>query len=511
MPHFGEPRPWPYMPVYTVYYEDGAWRARPDDPRRGRYHDVNALTVLQWALDHLTAGRTTKEIVVVKGALTVPDAIDVPSYTILDLRQAKITLADGVNKNIIEIYGKTQIDIIGGELDGNGDNQAIAAPVYLFCITVENSTFVTIQEVYVHDGYNFGISIAKGSADCKILRCWAGDNGKRADGDDGIEVTHYDYSGDGAASSPCERVIVAENHCWGSKENGIEIEVSYECTVIDNICWENGNRGVEVDGMVATDCRSITVEDNICEENIEQGISIEYINGAIISDNILRYNLKHGIYVRECHNIILNKNICKDSQSLTDGNGISIANSDGINVEGGSCANNGYDGIQLTGTTDHVKIIGVQLRDNTQRGLYATGAHTYLSISDCDVWDNGADGIYLAAGVSNSQITDNIIEGNAGAYAIVDAGTNNRIIDNFGFNPQAASTPAVGASPVTFGPYNYPACIEVVGDVTSVTIRGQASGFPAAVNFAGCWPLYPGDTIVIVYPGAAPTVTLWPQ
>lgn len=78
-------------------------------------------------------------------------------------------------------------------------------------------------------------------------------------------------------------------------------------------------------------------------------------------------------------------------------------------------------------------------------------------------------------------------------------------------NPLAASTPAVGASPVTFGPYHYPTRIEIVGDVTSVTVRGQISAMPANANFIGCWLLYPGDTCVIVYPGVAPTVTLWPQ
>lgn len=87
-----------------------------------------------------------------------------------------------------------------------------------------------------------------------------------------------------------------------------------------------------------------------------------------------------------------------------------------------------------------------------------------------------------------------------------DAGTNTIVMDNTGYNPQAASTPAVGASPVTFGSYVYPVLIEVAGgNVTSITIRTQASTLTA-----GTWMLYPGDTCVIVYV-VAPTVTLWPQ
>ena len=80
-----------------------------------------------------------------------------------------------------------------------------------------------------------------------------------------------------------------------------------------------------------------------------------------------------------------------------------------------------------------------------------------------------------------------------------------------GYNPQVASTPGVGASPVTFGPYPYATMIGVDGgNVTSVTIRGQATGQAGNPPPMEYYILHPGDTCVIVYV-AAPTVYLYPQ
>jgi len=91
-----------------------------------------------------------------------------------------------------------------------------------------------------------------------------------------------------------------------------------------------------------------------------------------------------------------------------------------------------------------------------------------------------------------------------------DAGTDTLVIDNPGYNPVAASTPAVGGSPVTFGPYPYPVMIGVVGGtITSVTIRTQATGQAGAGTFA-YYMLYPSDTCIIVYT-VVPTVYLYPQ
>lgn len=99
---------------------------------------------------------------------------------------------------------------------------------------------------------------------------------------------------------------------------------------------------------------------------------------------------------------------------------------------------------------------------------------------------------------------------NTAGTRVTDAGTDNALLWVTRYNPQAAATPAVGASPVTFGPYNYLAYVEVVGNVTGLTVRGQATAIAGGVGFEGAWVLHPDDTIVITYPAGAPTVTVWP-
>jgi len=103
---------------------------------------------------------------------------------------------------------------------------------------------------------------------------------------------------------------------------------------------------------------------------------------------------------------------------------------------------------------------------------------------------------------------------NTGTFTIgtpaQNADFNVEVSGNRGFNPVAASTPAVGGSPVTFGPYVYPMQISVVGGtITSVTNRGQVTG-QAGAGTARDYTLYPGDTCVIVY-AVVPVVYLQPQ
>jgi len=112
-------------------------------------------------------------------------------------------------------------------------------------------------------------------------------------------------------------------------------------------------------------------------------------------------------------------------------------------------------------------------------------------------------GINIRASASTTLIQDNELDSTT---PFTNAGTGTLILYNPGYNPVAASTPAVGASPVTYGPYTYPMYIEVSGGtVTSVTVRTVASGL-----LSGGWMLYPGDTCVIVY-AVVPVVKLWPQ
>lgn len=84
--------------------------------------------VIQAALNGLTAARTWKEKVIIKGDFTIDSSLFVPSYTVIEV-QGSITLGAGVaadsaifwNSDIVG--GNSEIEIFGGILDGNTANQ----------------------------------------------------------------------------------------------------------------------------------------------------------------------------------------------------------------------------------------------------------------------------------------------------------------------------------------------------------------------------------------------------
>jgi len=182
-----------------------------------------------------------------------------------------------------------------------------------------------------------------------------------------------------------------------------------------------------------------------------------------IIDNSIAENDTHGIYLNhECDNNIVALNEIRGNG----GDGIRIA-------DFGTAAENNY-------------IIGNKITGNTLLGV------NVLNLSD-----------------GNRFIDNDLLTNTGGAYSDTSTGFN-ITIDNEGWNPQAAATPAVGASPVTFGPYVYPMMIGVVGGtITSVTIRAQATGQAGAGSFA-YYMLYPGDTCIIVYT-IVPTIYTYPQ
>ena len=115
---------------YEVFFNSGdsLWKARNTATGAITSSNSNLTTVLQAAINALTPSRTNKESVKVKGVTTSLGKITIPSYTRLDITDLKATCAVNVNDNWITnsdyAGGNTQIEIIGGNLDGNRSNQS---------------------------------------------------------------------------------------------------------------------------------------------------------------------------------------------------------------------------------------------------------------------------------------------------------------------------------------------------------------------------------------------------
>lgn len=155
----------------------------------------------------------------------------------------------------------------------------------------------------------------------------------------------------------------------------------------------------------------------------------------------------------------------------------------------GNAANNTYDAFYL----------GVESGTNCTRNVFA----------DCQILSTATNKHRYGVNESDTNQDYNVVIGGVMTDAATDQirlqGAHSFSVFVQGYNPQAASTPTVPASPATFGPYHYPVFITVTGGtVSDISIRGQSTGLTS-----GSFYLYPTDSLTITYT-AAPTVTLYP-
>ena len=119
----------PVAASYTVWREGDEYYAA--DSSGIRFSGKNASQIIQSAIDSLTANRTWKEKILLKGDFTISNTIIIKNYTILEF-QGKITVADNANidaaiksKDFDQLAGTdstggvVEVEIVGLKLDGN--------------------------------------------------------------------------------------------------------------------------------------------------------------------------------------------------------------------------------------------------------------------------------------------------------------------------------------------------------------------------------------------------------
>ncbi len=109
---------------YIVWVEGATYYAKNGHSRQVT-SNVDAATLINTVFNLLTAGRTWKEKVTLKGTFTLTDGIGLPSYIIFDFSQANLIVAcnpaapHGVVYNINHATTDSYIEIIGGLLNNN--------------------------------------------------------------------------------------------------------------------------------------------------------------------------------------------------------------------------------------------------------------------------------------------------------------------------------------------------------------------------------------------------------
>lgn len=124
------------------------------------YSSPDSSAVISAAFGNLTTGRYWKETVELKGQINLSSSISIPSYSKLIILD-KLFLTNNANTSMIvnanPTTGNTQIEISGGELDGNQANEQAQSgcPIWIY-----NTTFLKVHDTVIHDSAFYGIRLA---------------------------------------------------------------------------------------------------------------------------------------------------------------------------------------------------------------------------------------------------------------------------------------------------------------------------------------------------------------
>jgi len=344
---------------------------------------TNDSAVIQSALNGLTAGRDWKEKVIVRGDYTLGVKLTVPSYTVLEI-QGKLTLADGVNDNMIEnsdtTNGNTDIEICGGLLDGNRANNAgNLAGIYL-----DNVENCTVKDCRVINCARWGIYLGHASY-CHIYGCKCSNSGQH-----GIMVDDHVYYN-----------TVENNICYDNGNHGISLEVYAEHnSIVGNMCIGNV-KGIVVENPPN---RYNDVIGNIVSGNAHGiqilGSSTNHIRFCNFIGNIVSNNKEHGIYFTQY------VSHCEIAGNVCVGNSTQTNNSrDNIYVKDGSTYNYIHGNICRAGINANKPRYGINI---------GTADCTDNLVINNDLYDDGYGTAPLNDGGTGTIINGN--RGNVGFY-----------------------------------------------------------------------------------------------
>lgn len=263
---------------------------------------------IEEAVNDLTAGRTWYEKVLVKGDLAIAASITLPSYTILDLTNAKLTLGDGLNTDMINLDATTvnHVLVTGGVLDCNKANQTGTS----YGIWLDGQNYIFVEGVRVFDAYTTGIQV-KGRT--------------------------YD------STRPMTGIF--RNNVSDSGYSDITANGDYLQLVYGNTC-KSGERGILISG-----CHMAVANSNICYKNNSYGLYL-----AANSEDVAAFNTiascSDGIRV----GVASNHMIFGNTISACD-NGVQINNSDACIVDGNLLRDNSAANLLIDNDSDNNIIV----------------------------------------------------------------------------------------------------------------------------------------------------------
>ena len=406
------------------------------------WQSTNASAVINAALGNLTSGRTWKEKVVLKGNFTLnyvtgSGCITVPSYTILDLTNAILTLGNNANTTMIWASWATDIDIIGGVLKGNKANQAVQTNA----IGLYQSSRIKVQGNSFSDFKGIGILMyGAGYSNDNFIK-------------DNVFTDMVDYDAIALDDTGNERITVEGNHFVNSatpatstrsifingptkctvKNNfilgayyGIELDYAHHSIVEGNIIKGTVGFGVHLSGSTTNPITGVLVEGNVASN-----ITGSSNNLGIVADN--------AVFSAFVNNICFSNGGGLNFESETFAVGI------GNRMVGNIVFLN--TGVGIVMTKQHGGIVDSNIVYNNNQSSVATWDSGIMMVSSeyCNVHDNYVTDNQTVKtqqyGIKErtdstvpdyNNYFDNYLDGNAvGAFLLL--GTHNKFGNNVGY------------------------------------------------------------------------------
>jgi len=278
---------------YVILREGGKVVAYNCETGTRDYVGDDPAYVINNAINSLTAGRTWKEKIVIKGDYVINSPVLPKSYTVVEI-QGKIKVADSAYITPIFIQNAQHVDIIGGEIDGNKDNNPRPYPG-----GVDNL---------------MGIWVADRCRDIRIIGTHVHDVG-----DLGITVFQPVDVRDPANYS--EDILIAYNVVHDSRRDCIALDDwNRGVTIIGNLLYNAVNYAIGI----ARGCNRINIAGNVCRDS-QYGILIGtaetdplyFLHNINIVGNTVYSNSWYDIYIAKASNCTVVGNIVYSRDDIT--------------------------------------------------------------------------------------------------------------------------------------------------------------------------------------------------
>lgn len=246
-------------------------------------------------MDALLTGRAYKAKILLKGDFLIEDTITLVSYMTLEV-QGRMYLANAMGAHMILIgdggsNAFSDIDIIGGEWDGNRANQA----ALFSCIEMwQDCTRIRVFDATFHGWYgktinNFGFP-GHLNSDISVIHCF------------GYDYEPSPVDADFFDNDQAQYVIAANNTIVDVGNDAIDMGAVNRFVIADNII-HGGLDGIEIYASV-----NGTITGNVVYDMTAYGIYIRATRQISVTGNAVSYCDEHGMRVLECYDSSITAN-----------------------------------------------------------------------------------------------------------------------------------------------------------------------------------------------------------